>query len=165
LSIDRAAIHGVILQKHGEPSAALLPQWLSGYAFVFAADRNVARARQLITGTTALAFSYDSKDPILRAVAQRIEVNARDAGIALRPAPGASDVRLVQLPVASRDPMAALEEMAAILKSPAPSGSPYEAERALLSGHRLVPIVHLPKAWTVSPRVRNWPRLADVWLE
>ena len=35
LSIDRAAIHSVLLQRQGEVSGALLPQWLSGYAFLF----------------------------------------------------------------------------------------------------------------------------------
>ena len=163
LSIDRAAIHGVILQKQGEPSAALLPQWLSGYSFLFSAERNLARARQL--GQATLAFAYDAKDPILRPVAQRIEVNAREAGIAMHPATGPADVRLVRLPVTSRDPMAALEDLAAILKAPISASAPYDAERALLAGYRLVPIVHLPKTWSLSPRVRNWPRLADVWLQ
>ncbi len=37
LSIDRATINNVLLQKQGEPSAALLPRWLSGYSFLFPA--------------------------------------------------------------------------------------------------------------------------------
>lgn len=164
LSIDRSAIHSVILQKQGEPSAALLPQWLSGYAFVFAAERNMARARQLASGQ-ALSFSYDAKDPFMRAIAQRVEVNAREAGIAMHTVTANGDARLLSLPVTSRDPMVALEDMAAILKAPLSGAAPYPAERALLEGFRVIPIVHVPKAWSVSLHVRNWPRLADVWLE
>jgi ABC-type transport system substrate-binding protein len=170
LSIDRGAIHNVILQKQGEPAHALLPQWLSGYAFLFQADRNVARARQLAAGAAPLAFSYDMKDMSVRALAQRIEVNARDAGIMMRPSPGGQDVRLVKFPIASRDPIAALEEIAALTKFSSPAGaSSYELERALLDGHHLIPIVHIPKMWTISPRIhgwpRGWPQLAEVWME
>jgi hypothetical protein len=82
----------------------------------------------------------------------------------MRPA-NAGDVRLVPLPVTSQDATIALEDMAAILKMPVSGSNPYEMERALLDGYRVIPIVHLPKIWTLNPRVRNWPRLADVWLE
>jgi len=164
LSIDRAAIHKVILQGQGEVSGALLPRWLTGYSFLFPVDRNVARARQ-IAGSATLGFSYDVKDPMIKAVAQRIEVNVREAGIVTRPAQGSPDVRLIRLLVASRDPWVSLEEIASILKAPAPAASPYEWERALLDGFRVVPIVHIAKAWALSPRVKNWPRLADIWLE
>jgi ABC-type transport system substrate-binding protein len=165
LSIDRAAIHSVILQRQGEASGALLPQWLSGYSFLFATERNLSRARQLITAASSPSFSYDPKDPVLRPVAQRIEVNVREAGITLHATQGPGDLTLVRLPVASTDPLVALEDMAAVLKLPLSSAKAYDAERMLLDGYRVIPIVHLPKSWTVSPRVRNWPRLADVWLE
>ncbi|HWZ30665.1 MAG TPA: ABC transporter substrate-binding protein [Bryobacteraceae bacterium] len=165
LSIDRAAIHKVILQGQGEVSGALLPRWLTGYSFLFPVDRNVARARQ-IAGSATLGFSYDVKDPMIKAVAQRIEVNVREAGIVTRPAQGSPDVRLIRLLVASRDPWVALEEIASILNAPSvAAASPYEWERALLDGFRVVPIVHIAKAWALSPRVKNWPRLADIWLE
>ncbi len=158
LSVDRAAIHSVILQKVGEPAYSLLPEWLSGYAFLFATERKIVRTQAV------LGFSYDTKDPVLRPVAQRIEVNAREAGIVLR-APGA-EVRLVRIPITSRDPMMALEDMGDALGMPvAPAPRAYDAERAILAGYRVVPIVHLPKLWTISPRLHNWPRLADVWME
>src|ERR1039457_5259990 len=47
LSIDRAAMYTVLLQKQGEVSAALLPQWISGYAFAFPTAPDLARARAL----------------------------------------------------------------------------------------------------------------------
>src|SRR5260370_16536790 len=47
LSIDRATIHNVILQKQGIPAAAILPQWLSGYAFLFPVAPDLDRPRAL----------------------------------------------------------------------------------------------------------------------
>ena len=44
LSIDRTAMNDVLLQGGGEPAGTLLPNWLSGYAFLFpTADRSRAR--------------------------------------------------------------------------------------------------------------------------
>src|SRR5579863_3368286 len=50
LSIDKIVIRRVLLKGHGDISGALLPQWLSGYAFLFNGKRDVTRARQLATG-------------------------------------------------------------------------------------------------------------------
>ncbi len=165
LSIDRAIINNVLLQKQGEPSAALLPRWLSGYSFLFSAARNVARAKQLAAGSAPLAFAYDRQDPILRPIGERIAVNASEAGIMLRIPTGTADVRLVRLPISSRDSGAALEDLSAILKFPTPALDPFESEKALLSGYRVIPLLHLPRMWATSSAVRNWPRLADVWLD
>jgi hypothetical protein len=168
LAIDRGAIHNVLLQRQGEVSAALLPRWLSGYSFVFPSDRNVARAKQLASGSSALAFAYDSQDAVVRAIAERIAVNASEAGITLRPSIGVqTDVRLLRLAVTSRDPWAAQSDLAAALKLQIPAAVPgsYEAEAGLLDGYRVIPIVHLPRAWALAPRVRDWGRLQDVWLD
>jgi ABC-type transport system substrate-binding protein len=167
LSIDRATINNVLLQKQGEPSAALLPRWLSGYSFLFPATRNVARAKQLAGSSTPLAFGYDRQDAILRPVGERIAVNASEAGIVLKSATGPADVRLLSLPISSRDSWTSLEDVAAMLKLTLPRGAaePFEAESALLSGYRIVPLVHLPQMWATSAAVRNWPRVADVWLD
>jgi MarR-like DNA-binding transcriptional regulator SgrR of sgrS sRNA len=165
LSIDRATINNVLLQKQGEPSAALLPRWLSGYSFLFPAARNIARAKQLAAGSAPLAFAYDHQDPILRPIGERIAVNASEAGITLRANAGTADVRLVRLSIASRDASTALEDLAATLKFPAPASDPFDAEKALLNGYRVIPLVHLPQMWAISGALRNWPRLADVWLD
>jgi ABC-type transport system substrate-binding protein len=45
LSIDRAAIQNVLLLKLGESTGALLPGWLTGYAFLFPARRVTSNAR------------------------------------------------------------------------------------------------------------------------
>jgi ABC-type transport system substrate-binding protein len=166
LSIDRATINNVLLQKQGEPSAALLPRWLSGYSFLFPAARNVARAKQLAASAAPLTFAYDKQDAILRAVGERIAVNAREAGIVLKNSTGPSDVRLVSLPITSRDSLTSLEGLATILKVGLPRASgPFETESALLNGYRIIPLVHLPRMWATSGAVTNWPRLADVWLD
>jgi ABC-type transport system substrate-binding protein len=165
LSIDRIAIRRVLLQGHGDISGALLPQWLSGYAFLFEAKRDVARARQLATGASPLTFTYDRQDAVLRSIGERISVNAMEAGITMRPGTGIPDVRLVALPVSSRDEVAALADMAVILKAPFSFAStPYEAERALLDGFRAVPLFHLARSWGLVPRLQNWPDLPNAWI-
>jgi peptide/nickel transport system substrate-binding protein len=165
LSIDRAIIRRVLLKGRGEISGALLPQWLSGYAFLFEGKRDVARARQLAAGAPPLNFSYDRQDPVLRSIGERISVNAMEAGITMRVGNGPTDVRLVTLPVVSRDELGALADMAVILKAPFSfSTSPYDAEHALLDGFGVVPLFHLTRSWNLIPHLQNWPDLANVWI-
>ncbi len=180
LSIDRAAMHAVLLQREGEVSAALLPQWLSGYSFVFRPIRDVARARQLGAGAGALNLAYERTDSLARSISERVAVNANEAGISLRAVPGtAGDIRLARLRIVSPDPETALADLAAQLKTqPAASGNLYSMEKALLGNGRVIPLLHLPVAWQLSPKVHGWPgngwlgngwtgngRLEDVWLD
>jgi peptide/nickel transport system substrate-binding protein len=169
LSIDREAIHNVILQRTGEMTGALLPQWLSGYAFLFAPRYDVARARQTAAGVqVTLTFSYDREDSLVRAIAERVAVNAMEAGITLRSSDGAAQVRLMRIAIHGSDPAAALADLAGILKIPVSAGEPYEAEREMLAGSRVIPLFHLPHVYQLSPRVKNWPTasgsFADTWL-
>ncbi len=46
-SLGRGTMAGILLQKEAEPAAALLPQWLSGYAFLFTVDTNLDRAKEM----------------------------------------------------------------------------------------------------------------------
>ena len=46
-SLGRGTMAGVLLQKQAEPAAALLPQWLSGYAFLFTVDTNLDRVKEV----------------------------------------------------------------------------------------------------------------------
>jgi hypothetical protein len=182
LAVDRSAIHTVLLQRQGEISGALLPQWLSGYAFLFPTTADLGRARQLAAGARPIALSVN--DPAVRAIAERIALNARDAGLAVSVTPQAAnaDVALVELRIASADPAKALARIAADLGLPAPprdlsaNASPeqtYAAERALLEGFRVIPLIHLPDVYGVGPRVRGGPgitplgewRFENLWLE
>src|SRR5262249_14989463 len=108
----------------------------------------------------------------------RIQLNARDAGISLQSTSSAtSDVRLVRLPVASLDPQVGLSELARQTHQPPPVFSNdsvsanYSAENILLQKQRLIPLLHLRAAVAVRPNVHGavmrpdgtW-NLRDVWL-
>ena len=172
LSLDRASIHSVLLQKQGEPTGALLPQWLSGLAFLFPTTRDLNAARRLAAGTQPLAFEYDRDDPLLRAIAERVMLNASEAGLRLRAAAASpSDLRLAAIPIRVTDPRAALRDLAAALRLQFPATDDlYEAEKALLESARVIPLFHLPVAHQLSPAVRGWRSsepwpLADVGLD
>ncbi len=165
LSIDKVVIRRVLLKGHGDISGSLLPQWLSGYSFLFDGKRDVARARQLAAGSPPLTFAYDRQDAALRSIGERISVNAMEAGITMRQGNGAVDVHLVTIPITSRDELAALADIAVVLRAPFSFASaPYEAEHALLDAFRVVPLLHLARSWSLAPRVRFWPDLPNVWI-
>ena len=183
LSIDRAAIHNVLLQSQGESTGAILPTWLTGYAFLFPAARDLDRARQLGAAlpkpTPRISLSYDPTDPLERPVAERIALNAREAGLGIQTALAAAhpDARLVRLPLRSLDPAQALADTRGYLgleAQPAPAGPEglFSAGQKLLEDYRLVPLFFLPEIYGVSSRVKNWDpqpwgdwRLDNVWLE
>lgn len=182
LAVDRAAIHNVLLQRQGEISAALLPQWLSGYAFVFPVVQDLARARSLLAvPVPARTLTLSVDDAALRPVADRIALNARDAGlnISLSAQNAAADVRLTEARVTSPDPLRDLAALALAFGLPAPpprADTPealYTAERSLLDGFHVIPLFHLPVVYGVSPRVKGGPgitplgewRFENLWLE
>jgi len=138
LSIDRAAIVNFILQKEGEPAGGLLPQWSSGTAFLFSTATDTVHAKELsaqIVPAAKIVLGYDSGDSLEQAVAERIAVNAREAGITVtarstpRPAwplaplddrmwkrtPGIVDALLVRISMPSRKPAETLEDFAGLL--------------------------------------------------
>jgi hypothetical protein len=181
LAVDRSAIHTVLLQRQGEISGALLPQWLSGCAFLFPATADLARARQLAAGARPITLGVH--DPAARPIAERIALNARDAGLAVSAIAqaGAADVSLVEVRIASMDPAKALADIAAALGLGSPVDLPanasperiYAAERALLESFRVIPLIHLPDVYGVGPRVNGGPgitplgewRFENLWLE
>ena len=182
LAVDRTAILNVLLQKQGEISAALLPQWISGYAFLFQSSADLAKARTMIAAapTAARNLSIGVEDASLRAMADRVALNARDAGLAVTAAAPASaaDVRLVEVQVVSSEPARALAGIAAALGLAVPPRMDsvealYNAEQAMLDGFRVVPLFHLPAVYGAAPRVRGatgisplgqW-KFENVWLE
>jgi len=170
-AIDRTAVHSVLLQKQGEPTGALLPQMVSGYAFLFGADRNLAAARQAVGSTSPMTLSYDRRDPLLKPIAERILLNTAEAGISLRmaTADAGADLRLAWLPISSRDPRTALEDLGNLLRLPLEGASLYGIERALIERRSLIPLFHLPVAHRLSSAVRGWTSrewpLADVWIQ
>src|SRR5579871_1308010 len=181
LAVDRTSIHNVMLQRQGEISGALLPQWISGYAFLFPTGVEMNRARSLVAASpaSARAFSFGFEDAGLRQIAERVVLNARDAGLTLAvSASGNSDVKLVEIRIGSDEPWRALGGVAAALGLPEPArgDSPealLAAERGLLTGFRVIPLFHLPESYGVGARVRGGPgitplgawRFGDLWVE
>jgi len=146
-SIDRGAIVNFIVQKEGEPAGGLLPQWSDGAAFLFSAAADIPHSKELwaqIAPSPRVVLGYDSGDSFGQSLAERIAVNAREAGISLMvkpvpsfrasaisaPPPESSgvDVRLVHWRMPSPFPGVALNRLLAAL-GPA-SGS----ESGVMSG-------------------------------
>jgi len=190
-SIDRAAIVNFILQKEGEAAGGLLPQWSSGTAFLFPATVDAAAAKNLwaqIAGSPKIFLGYDANDPLEQSIAERIAVNARDAGMEVAAAPKQGtatnyDAVLVRFRLSSPDPAVALARLAAAfaplagmnvdpLAEAAPPQRVYDYERALVTGYRIVPLIWLPRVYGLGARLRNWDTpapgaawpFADVWL-
>ena len=89
LSFDRDTMANVLLQKQAEPAAALLPEWLSGYAFLFNVDTNLERAKELQRGLPSkeagvaepLRLRVDPAGDLAKLLGERVAVNARQAAI------------------------------------------------------------------------------------
>lgn len=183
LSIDRTLICNALLQGGGEPSGGLLPNWMTGYGFLFPRDPDLARARQVVRDANlknppAWSLGYDTSDPMARLIAERITLNAHDAGLNVRLATdNSADIRLLRIPLVSMDPQIALGSLAAAVGLPAPQfngdaiEAMYSAERTLLQSRRVIPLLHLRLAYGTSLTVRDWAEgpdgswsLPDVWL-
>ena len=196
-AIDRAALARVVLQGRAEPASALLPRWVSGYApFVFdakAAPLSRSEVAALPASRRTLALRVTPSDPVAQAVAQRIAVNARDAGFALTVQAPAGlgprfDLRLLRLSFRATGPPHALSDLMVGLGprvltllgrvTRPDAGATLEdvllTERTLLAADVLVPLVHVPELYAVGPRVQSWNgpavlpsgawNLANVWL-
>lgn len=181
LSIDRAMLNRVVFQGGGEAAGGLLPGWLTGYSFLFPVKADLPRAQQLraeVPQAPLWSLGFDASDPLARVLAERIALNASDAGLRLQLTnQGNADIRLVRVGLVSLDPHVALPEMAKSLVIPPPhflgnsTDDLYHAESAMLQSQRVIPLLHLEGAWAVSKTVRNWEdtrdgtwRLQDVWL-
>ena len=181
LSIDRKSLNAVVAQNGGELSASLLPNWMTGYGFLFSSDTNLTRAQQErgeVPQAGLWSLGFNANDPILRLMAERVVLSARDAGLRMQLVNGSSgDVRLVRVTVISLDPQVALVDLATRLGLPAPAVGKgtiedlYAAESLLLQSRRVIPLLHLRDAYAVSSKVKgqavsrdgSW-RMCDIWL-
>jgi MarR-like DNA-binding transcriptional regulator SgrR of sgrS sRNA len=181
-AVDRGALFNVIFQKQGEITAGLLPQSLTGYAFLFSPDRDVNKANELRGGLAPapLLLAADG-DPTMQLVAQRIALNLHEAGfnvqlVDMRNAARA-DLTLLKLPIVGAD---AADALAIVLRgagenAPVTTQDPaslFRAEHDVLDLKTLIPLLDLPRAWAVGSRVRDLrlradgtPDLAGVSLE
>jgi peptide/nickel transport system substrate-binding protein len=187
LAIDRGAICNVLLQRQGVPAGGVLPQWLSGYAFLFETAVNVDGARdwvnQIKPPPKPLTLGYDAGDVAARTVAERVALNARDAGISIQVveiARAGADARLVRMRLPTIDGARALSSLANATGTRAMQDSfvtddpekLYATERAMVDDGRVIPLAYLPETVGLGAQVRNWLprrwgewRLADVWLD
>ena len=181
LSIDRGSLSSIVLQGGGEPAGGLLPNWMTGYSFIFPVSADMTRAQQEraeAPRASLWTLAFDSADPIERVVAERIALSAGEAGLRLQTTSAATaDMRLVRVSLASLDARVALTQIIAALGLAQPkfNGNAvedlYAAEHALLKSHRVIPLLHLRTACGVHETVKGWSegrdgswRLQDVWL-
>ena len=175
LGIDRKAIANVLAQHKAEAAFGLLPQWLSGYEFLFQSAPDIARAKQIVAQMHPAPLSLEaSGDPFLRSVAERIALNARDVGIAIQ-LKASGDLRLLELPIESTNAMLAIELMKLGDRAPSDLTKPeaaYELERAQMEQAHIIPLVHLRETYATSPKVHFQPsrdqfalHLEDAWIQ
>ena len=171
LAVDRTALYNVIFQKQGEVTASLLPEDLSGYAFLFASDRDLDRARALRGGATVPAIRLDVSDTgaTMQLAAGRVALNLHEAGFNVQVAPasrptGALEIRKVHLE--ATEPGPALDEMLAQFGengsvTGADAASLWQQESGVLDKETIVPLLWLPRAWAAGDRVRDLGLLSD----
>jgi peptide/nickel transport system substrate-binding protein len=179
--LDRNALGDFVMQGGGAPTAALLPNWLTGYAFVFPDTKQSDRVQQERTQSRHLlpwTLAYNSSDPVAHVIADRVLLNARDAGISIQLiSSGTADIRLARIPIESSDPHLALSQLAAALQLPSPKfnsdsvGDLYAAEKSLLQSRRVMPLLHMRIAMAARANVHDFGMLPDgtwqlsnVWL-
>jgi peptide/nickel transport system substrate-binding protein len=196
-AINRSAISNVLLQRKAAPANALLPQWLTGYEFMFAGKGDLDKASKLRAEAGAVspvALAYDFADPVSQKVAERIAVDAREAGIIVQPYGDAhiytkagrkasnADALLLRLPLPALNPTAALfafaddldlsqETLSTILSAERPEDL-FIAERKILEDHKIIPVAHLSQVLWLNSTVHNFQQLPDgewnldqVWVE
>jgi ABC-type transport system substrate-binding protein len=180
-SVERGSIRSVLLQGAGQAAASIVPNWMSGYGFVFPTDADLQRARQVRAQVRTIptwTLGYDGNDPLARLLAERVALNARDAGLLLQPSSATNaELRLARIPLASPDSWIALAGVAAVAGLPTGKNQGggvedlYAAEMALLAAQRVIPLFHLPVSYASSSALKNWTlrpdgswSVADAWL-
>ena len=185
LSLDRGTMANVLLQKQAQPTAALLPQWLSGYAFLFNVDTNPERAKEIrgtlpaneAAGVEPLRLRVDAPGDLSKLLGERVAVNARQAGILVQVAgrtaahtsSTASDplvgIHLVAWRYSELSPRVELDSMLKTLGLAESSGESvasenpeqlYARERRVLEEQKILPLVVQPEYVGLGQAVRDW---------
>jgi peptide/nickel transport system substrate-binding protein len=181
LSIERQSMHNVLLQGAGQPSASLLPTWMSGYGFVFSTEPDRLRAQQLrdqIAGVPSFTLGYNGNDSLARLLAERIALNARDTGLSVQLNASATDLRLVRIPLSSCDPWISLQSLNGELGLPAIEAKTlsveqlFASEQGMLASGRIIPLFHVPVAYASTTSLHDWAvspggmlNVAGAWLK
>jgi ABC-type transport system substrate-binding protein len=178
---DRSVLANVVFQKQGVPSAALLPQTVSGFAFLFPPDRGLNKANELRGGIAPPPLSLAAgAGATSQLAAQRIALDLREAGFKVQLAPAGTrlaDLVLRTFRLPGADAGADLAEILRQAGQAPPNiganpDSLYKAERSILEQNVIIPLVHLPRAYAFGSRVRDFrlrsdgsPDLASASLE
>jgi peptide/nickel transport system substrate-binding protein len=180
-SVDRPALLNFIFQKQGEATGGLLPNWLTGYGALLTSVHDAAHARQLRAeagGRAAFTLGYEVKDAELQLVAERIALNAREAGLTVQAVARTSDVDwlLRRIEIKTANPPAALTNILHALGGTLELNdlsleAVYRAERAALADYMAIPLLHLNRAWAASERLHDWssasplmPLPSETWV-
>src|SRR5579864_7634654 len=196
-SLNRPAV-SALLQRRAQAASGLLPQWLTGYEFLMDSAQDTDRARRLAATaggiTTPVTLAYDFSDPTAKLVAERIQVDAGQAGIQVKPygeshlnsrtarATMNADAVLLRVPLPAVEPGVALAALSATLgldaqtaSSVLAAGRPEDllfAERKALEGFHVIPVARLPQAVWINGSAHNWLQsptgawdLQQLWME
>ena len=139
------------------------------------------------TSPTQLSLVYDGNDPLAKLIAERVAVNAREAGIVIQTRPESpafrsfdADAKLARVRIASPDRAVALIELSDIFDVPmlrkAESAGPidvlYNLESDALKDRSVITLAYLPEAFKLSPAVHDWKvsawgeiDLGNLWIE
>ena len=180
LALDCETMANVLLQREAQPASALLPQWLSGYAFLFESPMNLQRARELQAGFPAgvagvnqpLRLRLDAPGDLFKLMGERVAVNTRQANLLVQVAlPGSANtsspvtagLRLFAWHYDSLSPHAELETFIKQVMQggdlPVNSTDPeflFAQERRLVEERHILPLVSLPESVGVRGTVHNW---------
>jgi peptide/nickel transport system substrate-binding protein len=183
LSVDRGAMARVLLQKQAEVAGSFLPQWLSGYAFLFDTESNLERAKELRKmmaasapgAEQALRISVDGNSELSKLIAERVVVDARAAGLTLQTVKGSArpagdgsgsksegEAQMIAWRYSSLSPRTALKEISGERRQAvesvvlADADARYAWERKMMDQRNLLPLVTVPDFVAVVARVRNW---------
>jgi peptide/nickel transport system substrate-binding protein len=179
-AVDRSSLFNVIFQKQGEITASLLPQELTGYAFLFSTERDLSKAHELRGGLSTPQLTMTAEgNGAMQLAAQRIALNLREVGFTVQVVNHAqhADLTLRKLPIEGAKPASAMENLlrSAGQFTPVTETTPaalFQAEREFLKLNTLVPLIDVPRAYAFGGRVRDFalradgiPDLASVSLE
>jgi hypothetical protein len=176
-----------LLQRKGTPASGLLPQWLTGYEFLFPGNFDLEHAKQLRSETAGLiiipriSLAYDFSDPVAKLVAERIALDAREAGLTVQPyadshvnlrstrAAMSADAVLLRVPLEALEPSVAtaavmddlgVADSASALSASRPEDV-YEAERKALENFRAIPVVRVPQVLWLNLGIHNWQQMPN----
>ncbi len=185
LALDRDTMANVLLQKQALPATAFLPQWLSGYAFLFNSPMNLERAKEIRAslpaniagGADPLRLRIDAVGDLMKLLGERVAVNARQANLSIQVVSRSAATGTAAAPSSNAglhlfvwhyDSLSAPAELQALARylhsetsAQAASESTdleklYAEERGLVEERQLLPLLLLPEYVGLAPNVRNW---------